>query len=67
MELPPSDHYAALGRLFALSPDFELDLQLAAALLWAREIRGGRDFVCLHERLRIAAILEGFQVLPEAV
>jgi len=28
---------------------------------------GGRDFVCLDERLRTAAILEGFQVLPEAV
>ena len=39
-------------------------LQLAAALLWARETPAGRDFVCLYERLRTAAILEGFQVLP---
>ena len=27
----------------------------------------GKDFVCLDERLRTAAILEGFAVLPEAV
>ena len=39
-------------------------LQLAAALLWAREMPAGRDFVCLDERLRTAAILEGFRVLP---
>ena len=39
-------------------------LQLAAALLWAREMPAGRDFVCLADRLRTAAILEGFRVLP---
>ena len=39
-------------------------LQLAAALLWAREMPAGRDFVCLDERLRTAALLEGFRVLP---
>lgn len=39
-------------------------LQLAAALLWARDDPGGRDFVCLDERLRTAAGIEGFQVLP---
>jgi predicted nucleic acid-binding protein len=42
-------------------------LQLAAALLWARERPGGRDFVCLDERLRTAAAIEGFQVLPVAL
>ena len=42
-------------------------LQLAAALLWTREMPGGKDFVCLDERLRTAAILEGFAVLPDAV
>jgi len=42
-------------------------LQLAAALLWARDVPGGREFVCLDERLRTAAILEGFRVLPEAL
>jgi len=42
-------------------------LRLAADLLWARERPGGRDFARLDERLRTAAIPEGFAVLPEAV
>jgi predicted nucleic acid-binding protein len=40
-------------------------LQLAAALLWARDDPAGNGFVCLDERLREAAGREGFQVLPE--
>jgi hypothetical protein len=36
-------------------------------MLWARNKPAGRGFVCLEERLRTAAILEGFAVLPEAV
>ena len=41
--------------------------QLAAALLWTRERPGGRDFVCLDERLRTAAAIEGFRVLPASL
>jgi len=32
--------------------------------MWTRNHTGGRDFVCLDERLRTAAILEGFHTLP---
>ncbi|MBL8726163.1 MAG: PIN domain-containing protein [Planctomycetes bacterium] len=39
-------------------------LQLAAALVWARNDPSGHCFVCLDERLREAAGREGFQVLP---
>jgi predicted nucleic acid-binding protein len=42
-------------------------LQLAAALLWARDAPGGLEFVCIDDRLRDAALLEGFRVVPEAV
>ncbi|HEY0782730.1 MAG TPA: type II toxin-antitoxin system VapC family toxin, partial [Thermoanaerobaculia bacterium] len=41
-------------------------LQLAAALVWCRERTRGVSFVCLDERLRGAAMLEGFKVLPYA-
>jgi predicted nucleic acid-binding protein len=40
-------------------------LQLAAALLWARDDPAGREFVSLDDRLRDAALLEGFRVIPE--
>ena len=39
-------------------------LQLAAALVWARERPSGLDFVCLDGRLREAARREGFTILP---
>ena len=39
-------------------------LQLAAALLWCRERPQKVGFVCLDDRLRLAAGGEGFQVLP---
>lgn len=39
-------------------------LQLAAAIQW-REAQGRTaHFVCLDDRLRMAAAMEGFQVLP---
>jgi len=41
-------------------------LQLAAALVWCRERPQGVRFVCLDERLRAAALLEGFLVVPYA-
>ena len=62
---PGNEVCAKALRLLAVHPLRAADaLQLAAALLWAREVPGGRDFVCLDERLRTAAILEGFQILP---
>lgn len=39
-------------------------LQLAAALDWCGEQTTGAGFVCLDERLRSAALREGFDVLP---
>ena len=62
----PGDEIAsrALG-LLAVHPLRAADaFQLAAALLWARDSPGGKEFVCLDERLRTAAILEGFQTAP---
>lgn len=40
-------------------------LQLAAALVWAEHRPSQRGFVCLDQRLRDAARIEGFRVLPE--
>jgi len=39
--------------------------QLAAALIWARDDPTGHAFVSLDDRLRDAALREGFQVLPD--
>jgi len=56
---------AASLRLLTAHPLRAADsLQLAAALLWAQDHPAGRDFVCLDARLRIAAALEGFRILP---
>jgi len=65
----PGDGLCATAlRLLATHPLRAADaLQLAAAMLWARGAPAGKDFVCLDERLRTAAILEGFAVLPELV
>ena len=67
--LQPGDELCATAlRLLATHPLRAAEaLQLAAALLWAHGAPAGKDFVCLDERLRTAAILEGFAVLPEAV
>ena len=62
----PGDALSALAlRLLGVHPLRAADaLQLAAAHLWTREKPGGKGFVCLDERLRTAAMLEGFEVLP---
>jgi predicted nucleic acid-binding protein len=63
----PGDDVAATAlRLLAVHPLRAGDaLQLAAALVWAQGSRpGGREFVCLDDRLRTAATLEGFHVVP---
>lgn len=39
-------------------------LQLAAALTWAEGLPKGEPFVCLDQRLREAARLQGFTVTP---
>lgn len=55
-------------RLLGVHPLHAADaLQLAAALILVRDAPAGREFVCLDERLREAALLEGFRVLPESV
>lgn len=52
------------GRLLRVHPLRAADaLQLAAAILWARGRPAG--FVCLDDRLREAARLEGFLIYPE--
>lgn len=38
-------------------------LQLAAALVWARHVPVGLEFVCMDAKLRAAAEKEGFSVL----
>lgn len=52
-------------RLLSIHPLRAADaLQLAAALIWAREAPRGFDFVCLDENLREAALKEGFSIQP---
>lgn len=56
----------AASRLLRLHPLRAADsLQLAAATVWARGDSEDQDFVCLDDRLRRAARLEGFGVIPE--
>jgi predicted nucleic acid-binding protein len=65
---PTEDVRDRAERLLALHPLRAADaLQLAAALVWARERPIGRGFVCLDQRLRQAAGREGFGVLPPIV
>ena len=53
------------GRLLSLHPLRAADaLQLAAALVWSEEQPHGEGFVCLDERLRVAAAKEGFTPFP---
>ena len=53
------------GRLLAVHPLRAADaLQLAAALVFCEDDPTGESFVCLDDRLRDAALSEGFQLLP---
>jgi predicted nucleic acid-binding protein len=64
---PLEEVRARAGRLLALHPLRAADaLQLAAALVWCRERTAEAPFVCLDDRLRLAAAREGFAVLPYA-
>ena len=62
----PSDSLRAdamrFARLHALRAGDAL--QLAAALNWAERSPAGHDMVCMDRRLREAAQIEGFKVLP---
>ena len=53
------------GRALAAHPLRAADaLQLAAALVWSANEAGYEGFVSLDDRLRDAALREGFKVLP---
>ncbi|MBI2911476.1 MAG: PIN domain-containing protein [Chloroflexi bacterium] len=66
LEVAPADDVRLRAeRLLGVHPLRAADaLQLAAALMWARERPMGLDFVCLDRRLSGAARREGFEVLP---
>ena len=66
-EIQPVEEVRRMAdRLLRVYPIRAADaLQLAAAALWAG-IEGPKSFVCLDERLREAAQMEGFTILPEA-
>ena len=54
------------GRVLRLHPLRAADaLQLAAALVWCQGDPLQHGFVCLDQRLRVAARREGFTVLPK--
>ena len=42
-------------------------LQLAAAIIWAGHRSQGKAFVCLDDRLRESALVEGFQLVPDTL
>ena len=64
---PSSEVRARALRIVAVHPlRAPAALQLAAALVWCREHTQGAFLVSLDERLRLAAALEGFRVLPYA-
>ena len=67
MEMQPNETLRSVAeRLLAVHPLRTADaLQLAAALLWCRQIPAGQDFVTFDQRLRDASYREGFTVLPD--
>lgn len=68
-EVPPtSDLRATAERLLSVHPLRAADVfQLAAALQWAENMPAGLVLVSLDARLRSAAAIEGFSVLPEVI
>jgi hypothetical protein len=65
-EIEPTVEVRSLaGRILFTHPLKAADsLQLAAALMWSGRDGAGHEFVCLGNRLRLAARKEGFTVLP---
>ena len=68
-EVEPADEIRLSAAI--LSRDHPLKaadaLQLAAAIRWCEGDTSGADFVCLDNRLRRAALDEGFEILPETL
>ena len=66
MEMQPNETLRGVAeRLLAVHPLRTADaLQLAAAMLWCRQVPAGEDFVTFDQRLRDASFREGFTVLP---
>ncbi len=64
-EPKPEDVRRRAGKLLAVHPLRAADsLQLATALVFCEDDPTGESFVCLDDRLRDAAMSEGFQLLP---
>jgi predicted nucleic acid-binding protein len=65
-EIGPTEEVRSRAiRLLAVHPLRASDaLQLAAGLVWCREQTAGAGLVSLDDRLRAAAVQEGFDVLP---
>ena len=67
-EIQPTEEVRArAARILSVHPlHTAAAFQLAAALVWCRERTQGVGFVSLDESLRLAAVLEGFRVMPYA-
>jgi predicted nucleic acid-binding protein len=65
-EIKPSDEVRDITRRLLQNHSLRAadSLQLAAAIVWADKTPKGHQFVCLDDRLRDAALKEGFAVLP---
>ena len=65
-EISPSEEVKIVARRLLLRHPLRAadSLQLAAAMVWAANRPEGFEFVCLDKRLREAAQIEGFTVLP---
>jgi predicted nucleic acid-binding protein len=65
-EIGPAEEVRSRAmRLLSVHPLRAADaLHLAGALVWCREQPAGAGFVSLDDRLRAAALREGFDVLP---
>ena len=65
-EIPPWDKVRDEARRLVVTRYLRAAdaLQLAAALEWCAGVPHAAGFVCLDDRLRLAAAMEGFRVLP---
>lgn len=65
-EIQPTDPVRSIAeRLLTVHPLRGADaLQLASAIVWSAGTRQGHGFVCLDDRLRDAALKEGYMVQP---
>ena len=69
LEIEPTGELRLLAMLVSKTHSLKAAdcLQLAAALRWCEGSTYGADFVCMDNRLRRAALDEGFDVLPESM